>query len=242
MAKKSGGKWKYGEKKAEKKKPAKPAKKEKPAGKTLPETPGKPQKGGKPSKAVFVIAVAVIIVAVAAGLIIMLNLFQFGPPPAPGPDANVPEKEMPGDREEALAGARDAEPEGIEIIEGAESVPSELINPVESEETEKFEDLSDLLKVIFEITDKDEVTFEEISGLGEGRISITPAGDYSVQVLDAAGKILYELEFNAVFFIMGNPPEKIDSMKFVFVLPRKEGSASIAVTRERRILAEKEIS
>ena len=204
--------------------------------------PAKQKKKGKPSALLYAAVIAVIVVAAAAGLLIAIGFLPQAPGPGTGPDGNVQEKPMPGEREEALAGARDAEPERIEVVQGAESVPSELISRTEGPETEKFEDLNSLFKIVFELTDKGDVSFGEISGLGDGRITITPAGDYSVQLLGEGGEMLYELPFNAVFFIMGNPPEKIDSMKFVFVLPRKEGATSIAVTKERRILAEKEIS
>jgi len=202
-------------------------------------------KAKKPNTVLY-IGLALAVVLIAAGIFIVMTQSPQAPDPGTGSgdelDANVLEKEMSDDVKEELKGARSVDVEEIDIVQGAESVPSELISPLESEETEKFEDLNNLVKVVFELTDKDEVTFEEVSLLEDGRISLTPAGDYSVQLFDKTGKILYELPFNAIFFIMGNPPEKIESMKFVFVLPRKEGTAKVAVAKEKRILAEKEVS
>ncbi len=238
------------------KKGKKEKKEEKPEGKPqkIEETEKTAERKGKPkaklakkkTRTVLIfVVVALIIASIAIGAFFVVDflsragLIDIGIG-GEGP-SGVGDKPMTGAMQQVLGEARNQDINGVEVIEGADYVPEGLINPMEGAGTEKFEDLNNLLKVTFELTDKGEATIEEVSTLAEGRISVVPAGDYSVQLLDSKGGILYELPFNAVFFIMSNPPTKVDSLKFVFVLPRKEGAEKIAITKERRTLAEKEI-
>lgn len=211
----------------------------------------KKTKTGKPTRIesntfTYIAVALLVLIALGAGVYLAMSFLPGFKPliaPTPTPDQNaLGKKPLSSEMQEALREAgKDVNREPRQIVEGSEQVPGELINTQESEGTEKFTDLDNLLKVSFEVTDKDSATIEEISTLSEGRITVTPPGDYSVQLLNENGEILYELPFQAVFVIMSNPPTKIEKIKYSFVLPIKENAVKVAITKKRQILTEKEI-
>ncbi len=208
-------------------------------------TPRHPKKQGK-NALIYILAAFLVVLAVGAGLFLSLALFSPGPAkpapaetPVPGTGEEFGEPLEPALQEAMEKGLADLNAKPVPIGENAAGA-EDVIDSRESAETEKFSDLSNLLKVTFEITDRDEATIEEIKPLESGRITIAPPGDYSIQLLDARGSVLYELKFDAVFVLMSDPPTPVEKIKYGFVLPYKENAKTIAITKKKIILAEKE--
>ena len=183
----------------------------------------------------------VVIIAVSSALFFVFMVFFQGPAPDGNGLPPVSETPMPKEMEEALAGSRTADIEKTGIAQPGEQVSLALVSAGDGLEAELFEGIEGLLQVSFELNERGEAVIHGVSGLESGRITVTPAGDYSVQVLDSGGRVLYELPFNAVFVIMSDPPTRVERIKFSFVLPTAEGAASVAIARDRIALAEKEI-
>gem|GEM_PF-4774793 len=196
----------------------------------------------KQSNRVIYLTVGLLLsIVVVAGLLVIYVLLFSAPHTPPGSDVNkLTEQPMTEDMAQALAGSRGSSVKPL-ATSSLEKIPRSLINPEESTETKKFETLGSMFEVSFEVTSTDKATIERVSFLKQGRVSITPAGDYSVQLLDNEDRVLYKLPFNAVFVIMSDPPTEINTIRFVFVLPAKKNAVSVAIAKGNRVLAEKEI-
>jgi len=196
---------------------------------------------GKPNFRLYLIVGLVLIFAVSSVLFFVFMVFF---QPGQGPGGDLPpgvELEMPPEMAEALARGRTASVEKTSIVQSEEPVPPGLVSEGGEGEAGIFESFEGLLQVSFQINERNEATIHSVSRLEEGRITVTPAGDYSVQLLDAKGKLLYELPFNAVFVIMSDPPTRVERIKFSFVIPSAESADRVAIAKDRLVLAEKKI-
>lgn len=66
--------------------------------------------------------------------------------------------------------------------------------------------------------------------LESGRISTLLPGDYALELLDGQGRSLYSLPFQAVFLRSGEPPELLDELRLVLVIPLTSQARSVRLS------------
>ena len=88
-----------------------------------------------------------------------------------------------------------------------------------SERTQPFITQSDMLMVTILFFDDAAPEVVEIVPLDKGRITVTPAGPYSLSLLDQNEQALFRLPYNVVFVKPGEPPKITDQVELTIVIP-----------------------
>jgi len=83
-----------------------------------------------------------------------------------------------------------------------------------------------MVRVIFHQASPPEII--KVKYLSAGRISVFPAGDEKIQVLDSQGAILYEQALQIVF-LAGDPPAPVNSREMVMMVPHLEDDSQLRV-------------
>jgi len=208
-----------------------------PSAKEIFEKRKPPEKPRGAGKAIYAVIAFLLVVVIGAGIIISLTLYGPGGPFGREPDENINfEQAMTEEMASALEESRFSD---LPVTESNEIIPRGFI--LSGKKDEKFVSSTNVLSVSFIIEENENAEIESITGLTEGRITVVPSGEYSLQLRDSEGVVLYELLFNAVFVVMSNPPTGTEKLNFTYVVPSKKDGKTIAITHKGVLLTKKEI-
>lgn len=70
----------------------------------------------------------------------------------------------------------------------------------------------------------------QVQPLPEGRVSVTPPGDYILALQDAQGGILYALDFRATFLTPGDPPRPTNDVRRTLVVPFSQEVNAVVIS------------
>jgi hypothetical protein len=73
-------------------------------------------------------------------------------------------------------------------------------------------------------------TIDRVEKLESGRVSVTAPGANTLQLLDASGNVLYCQSFDVRFARTTDPPEILDSLSLLFVVPYGDQVKRVRVT------------
>lgn len=70
----------------------------------------------------------------------------------------------------------------------------------------------------------------QVQPLSEGRVTVTPPGEYSLALQDAQGQTLYSLSFRVTFVMPGDPPIATDDVRRIFVAPFSQDVSAVIIS------------
>jgi hypothetical protein len=75
----------------------------------------------------------------------------------------------------------------------------------------------------------------------DDKTSFLPEGSYSIQVLSKDDKILYQRKFHVDFFILSDPPTRVEENTLTFSIPFSPDIKSLKITKDGKILLDENI-
>lgn len=73
-------------------------------------------------------------------------------------------------------------------------------------------------------------TIDRVEKLESGRVTVTTSGANKIELLDQSGSAVYSQTFEVLFLRVSDPPEVIESLPSLFVLPYDEKVRRVRVT------------
>lgn len=115
------------------------------------------------------------------------------------------------------------------------SAPTPLASPA------PFITRGDVLLITATLRREAAPTIKQIAPLDQGRITATTSGNYSLTLLDASNTSLYQLNFQPNYLSAGEPPELLNEVTLMFIIPSTPNMKRVVITTPNGV-ATKEIA